>query len=137
MHGSHTGEYLIETFLNMLEDWKISKDRVALVLRDSGANIVKGMRLTELPDLSCTAHTLQLVVNDSLASQRAVTDVITISKKCATHLHHSILEFARHPDGTWPARAQHNPGRSNEVELNAPHAAKNAGAKACAYHLLW
>lgn len=45
MHGSHTGEYLKETFLNMLEDWKISKDRVALVLRDSGANIVKGMRL--------------------------------------------------------------------------------------------
>ncbi|GLD69010.1 zinc finger BED domain-containing protein 4-like protein [Lates japonicus] len=32
MHGSHTGKYLKETFLSMLEDWKISKDRVALVL---------------------------------------------------------------------------------------------------------
>lgn len=79
----------------MLEDWKISKDRVALVLRDSGANIVKGMRLAELPDLSCTAHTLQLVVNDSLSSQRAVTDVIAILKKCATHFHHSILAKQR------------------------------------------
>ncbi|XP_053170463.1 zinc finger BED domain-containing protein 4-like [Scomber japonicus] len=95
MHGSHTGEYLKETFLNMLDDWKISKDRVALVLRDSGANIVKGMKLAELPDLSCTAHTLQLVVNDGLASQRAIIDVIAILKKCATHFHHSILAKQR------------------------------------------
>ncbi|XP_056138846.1 zinc finger BED domain-containing protein 4-like [Lampris incognitus] len=95
MHGSHTGEYLKETFLNMLEDWKISKDRVALVLRDSGANIVNGMRLAELPVLSCMAHTLQLVVNDGLASQRAVTDVIAMLKKCATHFHHSILAKQR------------------------------------------
>ncbi|XP_051800344.1 zinc finger BED domain-containing protein 4-like [Acanthochromis polyacanthus] len=91
MHGSHTGEYLKETLLTMLEDWNINKDRVALVLRDSGANIVKGLRLSELPDLSCTAHTLQLVVNDGLTSQRAVTDVIAILKRCATHFHHSIL----------------------------------------------
>ena len=49
------------------------------------------MRLTELPDLSCTAHTLQLVVNDGLASQRAITGVIAILKKCAAHFHHSIL----------------------------------------------
>ncbi|KAJ8270445.1 hypothetical protein GJAV_G00114780 [Gymnothorax javanicus] len=95
MHGSHTGEYLKETFLSMLEDWKICKHRVALVLQDSRANIVKGMRLAELPDLSCTAHTLQLVVNDGLSSQRAVTDVIAILKKCATHFHHSIMAKLR------------------------------------------
>ena len=91
MHGSHTGEYIRETFLGMLDDWKISKGRVALVLRDSGANMVKGMRLAEIPDLSCTAHSLQLVVNDGLSSQRAVTNIIAILKKCATHFHHSIL----------------------------------------------
>lgn len=38
MHGSHTGKYIGETFLGMLDNWKISKDRVALVLRDSGGN---------------------------------------------------------------------------------------------------
>lgn len=86
------GEYLKETFLSMLEDWKIMKDSVAIVLRDSGA---KEMRLAELPDLSCTAHTLQLVVNDGLSSQRAVTDIIAILKKCATHFHHSILAKQR------------------------------------------
>nr|XP_033940878.1 zinc finger BED domain-containing protein 4-like [Pseudochaenichthys georgianus] len=95
MHGSHTGEYIGETFLGMLDNWKISKDRVALVLRDSGANMVKGMRLAELPDLSCTAHSLQLVVNDGLSSQRAVIDVIAMLKRCATHFHHSILAKQR------------------------------------------
>ncbi len=41
MTGSHTGEYISEMFLGMLEEWEIDKDRVVLVLRDSGANIVK------------------------------------------------------------------------------------------------
>ncbi|KAK1901868.1 Zinc finger BED domain containing protein 4 [Dissostichus eleginoides] len=95
MHGSHTGEYIGETFLGMLDDWKISKDRVALLLRDSGATMVKGMRLAELPDLSCTAHSLQLVVIDGLSSQRAVIDVTAMLKKCATHFHHSILAKQR------------------------------------------
>ncbi|XP_029966352.1 zinc finger BED domain-containing protein 4-like [Salarias fasciatus] len=95
MHGSHTGEYISQTFLGMLQDWNISKDRVTLVLRDSGANMVKGMRLAELPDLSCTAHSLQLVVHDGLSSQRAVTDVIAIIRKCATHFHHSVLAKQR------------------------------------------
>nr|CAB3267852.1 ZF(BED)-4 zinc finger protein [Phallusia mammillata] len=90
-HGSHTGEYLKVTFLNMLDEWQISKDRVALVLRDSGANIVKGVRLAELQDLSCSAHTLQLVVNDGLTSQRAITDTIAMLKKCAANVHHSIV----------------------------------------------
>ena len=42
---------------------------VVLVLRDSGANMVKGLRLTDVPDLSCSAHTIQLVVNDGINSQ--------------------------------------------------------------------
>uniref|UniRef100_A0A8C5LYW3 BED-type domain-containing protein n=1 Tax=Leptobrachium leishanense TaxID=445787 RepID=A0A8C5LYW3_9ANUR len=95
MQGSHTGEYIKEMFLGMLEDWGISKDRVMLVLRDSGANMVKGMRLAEVSDLSCMAHTLQLVVNDSLSSQRALIDIIAMLKRCAGHFHHSILAKQR------------------------------------------
>lgn len=72
MHGSHTGEYISEVFLSLLRHWDIDTERVRLVLHDSGANMIKGMRLTEVPDLSCSAHTLQLVVNDGINSQRAV-----------------------------------------------------------------
>ena len=56
MDGSHTGEYISQLFLAMLEKWEIDTERVVLVLRDGGANVVKGMRLADLPDLSCSAH---------------------------------------------------------------------------------
>ncbi len=62
-----------------------------LVLRDSGANMVKGMRLAEVPDLSCGAHTLQLVVNDGINSQQAVADIVAKLKSSATHFNHSVL----------------------------------------------
>lgn len=73
---SHTGQYIGETFLSMLEEWEINVERVMLVLRDSGANMVKGMRLVEMPDLSCSAHILHLVINDGLSSQRVVVDIL-------------------------------------------------------------
>lgn len=95
MEGSHTGEYISQTFLAMLEHWGISTDRVLLVLRDGGANMIKGLRLAELPDWSCSAHTLQLVVNDGLSSQRAVEDIVAILRRCATHFSHSVLAKQR------------------------------------------
>ena len=44
MEGSHTGQYIKDKFLKMIEEWHIDKERIALVLRDSGANMMKGMR---------------------------------------------------------------------------------------------
>ncbi|KAK7122932.1 hypothetical protein R3I94_019901 [Phoxinus phoxinus] len=98
MSGSHTGEYISKMFLSMLKHWDITPDRVVLVLRDSGANMIKGLRLAEIPDLSCSAHTLQLVVNEGISSQRAVGDVIAKLKTCATHFSHSVLAKQRLSD---------------------------------------
>lgn len=95
MTGSHTAQHIQETFLEMLDSWKINPDRVVLVQRDGGANMVKGMKLADLPDLSCTAHILQLVINDGLSSQRAVLDIIATWKSCAGHFGHSVLAKQR------------------------------------------
>lgn len=92
---SHTGQYIGETFLSMLEEWEIDEERVMLVLRDSGANMVKGMRLVEMPDLSCSAHILHLVINDGLSSQRVVVDILAKLKKIATHFNHSVTAQQR------------------------------------------
>lgn len=54
MEGSHTGDYIKEKFLDMLEECGTSTECVALVLCDNGANMVKGMRLAEL-HCSCFA----------------------------------------------------------------------------------
>jgi len=98
MSGSHTGEYISKMLLSMLKHWDITHDRVVLVLRDSGANMIKGLRLADIPDLSCSAHTLQLVVNEGISSQRAVGDVIAKLKTCATHFSHSVLAKQRLSD---------------------------------------
>ncbi|XP_077340549.1 zinc finger BED domain-containing protein 4-like [Lithobates pipiens] len=95
MSGSHTGDYIREMFLSMLNDWDINQDRVVLVLRDSGANMIKGLRLADIPDLSCSAHTLQLVVKEGISSQRVVGDIIAKLKTCATHFSHSVLAKQR------------------------------------------
>ncbi len=73
--------------------------------------MVKGIWLAELKDLSFTVSLLQLIVNEGLSCQRAVTDIIAILKKCAI--------------------TQPNPGCPSKVEVTTPHAAKSVGAKAC------
>ncbi|KAK7913512.1 hypothetical protein WMY93_013723 [Mugilogobius chulae] len=95
MFGSHTGDYIGETFVNLLDEWDIAHDRVHMVLRDSGANMIKGLRVAEVPGLSCSAHTLQLVINDGLTAQRAVSDMIAKFKRIATHFNHSVVAQQR------------------------------------------
>ncbi|XP_064816522.1 uncharacterized protein LOC135533058 [Oncorhynchus masou masou] len=95
MTGSHAGNDIREMFLTTLEYWEIHTERVVLVLRDSGPNMVKGVRLAEPPDFSCSAHTLQLVINDGLSCQRAVLNIIAMLESCATHFDHSVLAKQR------------------------------------------
>lgn len=95
MSGSHRGEYIRQIFPTMLKEWNINAQRVLLVLRDSGVNMVKGMRLAEMPDLSCSAHTLQLIINDGLSSKRVVGDILAKLKRIATHFNHSIIAQQR------------------------------------------
>lgn len=95
MSESHTGEYISQVFLAMLQEWGINTELVHLVLRDSGANIVKGMRIAQVPDLSCTAHTLQLCINDGLIAQRMVKDMLAKMRKIATHFNHSVVAQQR------------------------------------------
>jgi len=49
------------------------------------------MNLVEVPNTSCFAHTLQLVVNDGLKSQRAVIDVVAKTRNIGTHFNPSVL----------------------------------------------
>ncbi len=83
MSGSHTGEYISNMFISLLKCWDISHDRVVLVLRDSGANMVKGLRLAEIPDLSCSAHTIQHITEDLTWT----TNTMSLSKKAQQRLH--------------------------------------------------
>ena len=95
LEESHTGEYLAQVYKKMLTGWEINQDQVHLVLRDNAANMAKAMREASLPSLGCFAHTLQLVVDDGVLSQRAVMDVLAVCRSIVGHFRHSSLAYSR------------------------------------------
>lgn len=93
--GSHTGDQIRLKFDEMFKQWKIQEDRIHLVVRDNGSNMVKALTDASLPHFGCFAHTLQLVVHDGVLSQRAVIDVLSLCRKIVGHFRHSCLAYSR------------------------------------------
>ena len=77
--------------LKLLDKWSIDKSRVHAIVRDNAANMVAGIRQCELSAVSCTIHTLQLVVKDSILVQRSVIDMLARCRKIVGHFKHSSL----------------------------------------------
>lgn len=62
--GSHTGENIaINTVANR---WDIEHTKIHLLIHDSGANMMKGLRLGKYDSARCFIHTLQIAINVSL-----------------------------------------------------------------------
>lgn len=57
--------------------------------------MVKALTDASLPHYGCFAHTLQLVVNDGVLSQRAVIDILSSCRKIVGHFRHSCLAYSR------------------------------------------
>ena len=64
----------------MLSKWNIDNEQVHLIVRDNASNMVKTMSDGDFEDLRCFAHTLQLIINDGIFSQRAVIDLLAICR---------------------------------------------------------
>ena len=79
----------------MLDQWEISTDEVHLVLLDNAANMAKVMQEALLPLLGCFAHSLQLVVEYGVLSQRVVTDVLATWRTIVGHFKHSSVAYGR------------------------------------------
>ena len=93
LQGSHTGNHICEKFDGMLAEWKIKKTRVHLVLRDSASNKDKALRDLGLKSYGCFAHSLQLVVNDGLLSQKSVSDLLAICRQIVGHFERSTVAY--------------------------------------------
>ena len=70
--GSHTATNISETIQEVMEEFTIPSHKVHVIVRDNGANIVKGILDTSYDGLSCFLHTLQLVIHDCIFEQRLV-----------------------------------------------------------------
>lgn len=71
-HMAHCNDTQFE---QALDQWQIKKSRCHLIVRDNAANMAKCFKELELPSTSCFAHSLQLVINEGIISQRYVTNI--------------------------------------------------------------
>ena len=78
---------------SMLEDWKISKSRIHMVVADNAINMKKALRESRLEAQGCFAHTLQLIVNDCVLSQRAAIDTLSVCRTIMGHFKHSTIAY--------------------------------------------
>lgn len=89
--GSHTGENIAHMIRKMMTDWEISEKRQHILVRDGGSNMALGLRLAEIPSVHCFLHILDLVVKDSILSQRTIIDLCAKVRRIASHFNHSSL----------------------------------------------
>lgn len=82
----------------MLQLWGIQKNSVHVVLHDNARNMIRGMSDAGLPSLCCAAHSLQLVVNEGLLSQRSVADAVAVGRRIVGHFKKSPLAYSKLED---------------------------------------
>ena len=92
--ASHTGSCIAEKISEILQSWGISSDRIHVILRDNGSNMIRAMKDGDLPNLGCFAHTLQLVVHDGVLAQQAVINLLAICRQIVGHFKHYPLLIA-------------------------------------------
>ena len=68
--GSHTGALILSKYKAMLDKWGIRHEQVHMFVVDNAANMRRAMLDGKIPYLGCFAHTLQLIINDGVLSQR-------------------------------------------------------------------
>ncbi|CAG4953940.1 unnamed protein product [Parnassius apollo] len=76
---------------NVANRWDIEHTKIHLFIHDSGANMVKGVRLAKYDSARCFIHTLQRAINESLKVQTEVTATIAAGRRLVTHFNHSGL----------------------------------------------
>ncbi len=61
---SHTAAAISVAFANMIDIWCIDRYKVHAVVSDNAINMTKALKDSNLKDIWCMTHTIQLAVND-------------------------------------------------------------------------
>lgn len=89
--GSHTGENIANELKVIAARWNIPLNKIHVVVHDSGANMVKGVRVAEYDSARCFIHSLQRVITESLKCQPDLMEMLAASRRIVTHFNHSGL----------------------------------------------
>jgi len=88
LEEDHTGVYIASKLKEAISQWEI-ESKVHVGVRDNAANMISAMRHTNVCDVSCAAHTLQLVLHDAVFTQTSVEAVVKKGRKVVAHFKHS------------------------------------------------
>ena len=89
---SHTGGNIASLITTCLRSWKV-ENKLVCIVRDNGANFVADLRDSGLPNISCLAHTLQLVIDDGVFAQPGVVNVLASGRKLVGHFKRSNVSL--------------------------------------------
>lgn len=67
---SHTADYLADSILECIKEWRINERNISCVTTDNGANIVAAVWQLNWPWLNCFGHNLNVAINNSLGYRR-------------------------------------------------------------------
>jgi len=87
--GSHTGTNIAKELNAIAERWNIPQSKIHLLVHDSGANMIKGVRDAEYDSGKCFIHSLQRVIEKSLKSQTKIPQMVAAARRIITHFNHS------------------------------------------------
>ena len=116
---------------------KLIRQGVHMIIRDNAANMVKAMVDGGYSHFGCFAHSLQLIVHDSVLSQRAVVDTLAVCRKIVGHFKHSPLASSRYSKKSVLTTTLFKTRCTNQMEQYAVHGAMNTGAKDGTWCLLY
>ncbi|CAH2009439.1 unnamed protein product [Acanthoscelides obtectus] len=86
----HTGDLVAQKLDEILEEWDIPRQKLHAMVRDGGSNMKRAARISQIDDIDCTLHQLQLCVRSALASNEHFSTLLAKCKQIATHFNHSI-----------------------------------------------
>lgn len=91
--GTHSAAAIGGILEDLSNSWSIEKNKIHVIVSDNAYNITKAIRDSDIQSVHCFNHTLQLVINDALKSQRVVIDTIAVAKKIVGHFNSSSLAY--------------------------------------------
>ena len=91
----HTSAAICQMIETMIDDWKISKERVHLVLTDNASNVKRALKDCDFTYMVMgVLHThSNWFSTNGILSQRMVTDTLVVSRKVIGHFKHSTLAY--------------------------------------------
>ncbi|XP_039306059.1 zinc finger BED domain-containing protein 4-like [Solenopsis invicta] len=80
MMGQHIAKNIACHIQTILDHWTITKNKIVCITTDNGSDVKAACTILQIRNLSCYAHTLNLVIKDSIKENK---DFDAIVKKCS------------------------------------------------------